>query len=114
MKRESIPQNIKTFKQFWPFYLREHTKPSTRYVHVVGSILALLILISALVTGDWVLLIGAPLCGYAFAWFSHFVLERNLPATLRYPLFSLVADYLMAYKVLTGKISEDLRKAGVV
>jgi len=92
---------IGSFAEFWPYYLREHRQPGTRALHLVGSTLALL------------LLIGAAVAGYGFAWIGHFLVERNRPATFRYPLWSLAADWKMWGLALSGRLTPELRRAGV-
>src|SRR5262249_58722741 len=84
---------IATFGEFWPFYLREHRQPGTRVLHLIGSTLALLFLLAAVFTGRPSLVVGALLSGYGFAWIGHFAVEHNRPATFRYPLWSLAADW---------------------
>ena len=66
-----------TFAQFWPFYLREHSKPRTRALHFAGTSLVVAILLFALVTGRWWLLVAVPIAGYGFAWVAH--LSREEP-----------------------------------
>ena len=102
-----------TFAEFWPFYLREHSKASTRALHYVGTSLVVLIAIAAVVTGRWMGLIALPLAGYAFAWVAHFGVEKNRPATFTYPLWSLAADFRMWALWLTGRLGAELDKAGV-
>ena len=103
----------RTFAQFWPFYLREHSKPRTRALHYTGTSLAVAIALFALLTGRWWLLLALPLAGYGFAWVAHFRVERNRPATFTYPLWSLAADFRMWWLWLTGRLTEELEKAGV-
>jgi len=108
-----MAREYRTFADFWPFYLREHSKPRTRAFHYAGTTLVVLILLYALFTGRWLLLLAVPLAGYGFAWFAHFRVERNRPATFTYPLWSLAADFRMWWLWMTGKLAPELDKAGV-
>jgi hypothetical protein len=106
-------ERYKSFADFWPFYLREHSKPRTRALHYAGTSLVVLIAGAAVATGNWRLLIAMPIAGYAFAWASHAAVERNRPATFTYPLWSLRADFRMWWLWLTGRIGRELEAAGV-
>ena len=101
------------FESFWPHYLREHAKPTTRHWHYVGSTLAILVLLAALVTQNWWALLAVPLAGYFFAWISHAFVERNKPATFTYPLWSLIGDFRMYALFLSGRLDDELERAGV-
>ena len=104
---------IATYREFWPYYLREHSKPSTRRIHFAGTALATLSVLALIVTGDWRFLPAALVAGYGPAWIAHFFVEHNRPATFTYPLWSLASDYRMAWRRLTGRLDADLAKAGV-
>ena len=103
-----------TFEQFWPFYLREHSRPQTRALHYIGTSLVVAIAAYALLSGTWLLLVALPLAGYFFAWVAHFGVEKNRPATFTYPLWSLGADFRMWWLWLTGRLGPHLAAAGVV
>ncbi|HET7433651.1 MAG TPA: DUF962 domain-containing protein [Thermoanaerobaculia bacterium] len=100
---------IRTFADFWPFYVRAHSRPRTRLLHAIGSILALLCVTLAFIKSAW-WLIAAPVIGYAFAWYAHFFVEHNKPATFGHPFYSLAADYVMLFKIVTGRMGEEVRK----
>jgi hypothetical protein len=92
-----------SFRDFYPFYLGEHTHPTSRRLHVAGTLLALTLLAAALVSGRLALLWAVPVAGYAFAWAGHYLFEKNRPATFTHPLYSLRGDLTMMIEVLTGR-----------
>jgi hypothetical protein len=94
-----------SFREFYPFYLSEHSHRVCRRLHFVGSLLVLIVVVVAIVKADarWLLL--APVAGYAFAWLGHFGYERNRPATFKYPLWSLAGDWVMFWDILRGRVS---------
>lgn len=104
---------ITSFRDFWPYYLREHARPATRALHYAGTTLVVGIAIYALVTGSWLLFAVLPVAGYGFAWVAHFAVEKNRPATFTYPLWSLAGDFKMWWMWLTGRLAPELDRAGV-
>lgn len=95
---------MKSFGEFYPFYLSEHANRMTRRLHFIGSALALFCLLELLFTADLWWLALALVSGYGFAWFAHMVFEKNRPATFRHPLYSFMGDWAMFWQILTGRI----------
>ena len=54
-----------------------------------------------------------PIIGYGFAWVGHFVFEQNKPATFKYPLYSLMGDFVMLKDTLTMNIDKKFREYGL-
>ncbi len=106
-------KDITTYSEFWPYYLQEHSRASTRAWHYVGTGLALIMLGALIITGHWIWLPLALISGYFFAWMSHGLIEKNKPATFTYPLWSLFSDFKMLFCALTGQMRKELVKAGV-
>lgn len=95
-----MKKKFANFKEFWPFYLGEHKHPWTRRLHFIGGWLSLVALIVAILQTDWRWLLLIPVFGYGFAWVSHFVIEKNRPATFSYPILSLMGDVYMFFQIL--------------
>ncbi len=100
---------IRTFADFWPTYVRAHSRTKTRVLHAIGSILAIALLGISLVVSLW-LLIAIPIVGYAFAWYGHFFVEHNKPATFGHPFYSLAADYRMLFLMMAGRMDSEVSK----
>ena len=101
---------IASFREFWPFYVREHRKSVTRALHFVGSTFVLAIAAAAVVTDRPWLLLAMPIVGYGFAWVGHFGFEKNRPATFKYPVYSFLADWVMYGKILSGTMRAEVER----
>ena len=102
---------MKTFAEFWPFYVREHSRPGTRALHLVGTLTGTALLVGLAATGRWRWLPLALVPGYAAAWVGHFFVEHNRPATFKHPLWSLAGDYKMVALMLTGRMGREVERA---
>lgn len=99
-----------SFEEFWPFYVKEHSKKSTRVLHFVGTTCALGCVAGAVLLKKPWLLAAAPVAGYGFAWASHFFVEKNRPATFTYPTWSLKADFVMWSKMVRGEMDAEVER----
>ncbi len=106
-----MAERIQSFEEFWPFYVREHSHPMNRALHFVGSTGALMCLGGFAMTGNPLLLAGAPLVGYGCAWFGHFVIEKNRPASFSYPLWSFRADWKMYAYIWMRRMAAEVERA---
>ena len=93
------------YAQFSPYYLAQHDNRLGRRAHFVGTSLAIGAVAQALVGGHAWWLLVALAAGYGGAWIGHFAFEKNRPATFDYPLYSLRADWVMYWQMLTGRLS---------
>jgi hypothetical protein len=108
-------RRLGSFEEFWPFYVGEHGRAATRALHFAGTSAGLLLAALALWKGEPILLLAAFVVSYGLAWAGHFLVERNRPATFRYPIWSLQGDFRMYGLMWRGRMSsevERLRAAG--
>lgn len=106
-------KKYKTLKSFYPYYLTEHSDVTNRVLHFSGTALLLACLILGVISGRWLFFALIPVLGYGFAWFGHFFIEKNKPATFTYPLYSLTSDFLMFWDMLTGQINKKIKQAEI-
>ncbi|ONM44275.1 hypothetical protein BXT89_08495 [Halopseudomonas pachastrellae] len=104
MTRTTESPSFSTFAEFYPYYLSEHQDDACRRLHYAGTSLVILLLLYVLFSQNWLWLLAVPLAGYGFAWVGHFFFEHNKPATFRYPLYSLMGDWVMLRDAMTGRI----------
>ncbi len=103
-------QEFHSFAEFWPHYVAEHSKPATRLLHAVGTTAATLCLVGLITIGKWWLFPLAFVPGYGAAWFGHFFIEKNRPATFQHPLWSFIGDYKMIGLMIAGKMSSEVAR----
>ncbi|XP_044982088.1 uncharacterized protein LOC123449069 [Hordeum vulgare subsp. vulgare] len=99
-----------SMEEFWGFYLGQHSKAATRRWHFAGTLASLVCALLAAATGRAALLAACPVLGYGMAWYSHFFVEGNRPATFGHPVWSLLCDYRMFALILTGRIDAELAR----
>ncbi len=103
-------QEPRSFAEFWPHYVCAHRHAMTRGFHFTGTLLAWLLLLAAILWRRPWLIVAALVVPYALAWFSHFFVEHNRPATFGHPLWSWLADQKMVGLMLAGKMDDEVRR----
>ncbi|HEX8174011.1 MAG TPA: DUF962 domain-containing protein [Pyrinomonadaceae bacterium] len=104
---------MKSFEEFWPHYVAEHSQPATRTLHAIGTGVGLACAVALAARGKWKWLPVAFVPGYGAAWLSHFLIERNKPATFEHPLWSFMGDYKMIGLMLTGRMYQEIDRLGI-
>ena len=95
---------FKSFKEFYPYYLNQHSNLMCRRLHFLGTCAVIALLLIFFFTGNLILLMMLPVMGYGFAWIGHMLFERNQPATFKYPWYSLLGDFKMFWDILSGRV----------
>lgn len=95
---------------FWPYYVTQHANPTNRQLHFIGNTNLFVWLLLALIRRRPALLVVAVGSSYTIAWVGHFVFERNIPATFRYPLLAALCDMRMYTKMWRGEMEAEVAK----
>ena len=103
---------IKSYREFWPYYLSEHRLKGTRVFHYTGTTCGLITILIAIILKSGPLFFVAIVSGYAFAWMGHIFVEHNKPATFTYPLWSLISDFRMYFLAISGKLNKEFENHG--
>uniref|UniRef100_A0A2P2NLR8 Transmembrane protein n=1 Tax=Rhizophora mucronata TaxID=61149 RepID=A0A2P2NLR8_RHIMU len=103
--------NFRSLEEFWSFYMTQHSKQSTRRWHFVGTLASILCLLFSVIF-NWRFIFFVPLLGYGFAWYSHFFVEENVPATYGHPFWSFLCDLKMFVLMLTGQMDREIKRLG--
>lgn len=103
-------ERFQSFREFWPYYVAEHSNGWNRLLHCAGTA-SLIPLILAAYFFSWYLLLLYPAIAYGFARIGHLVVEHNQPTTFQHPLWSLVADFKMSGLMVLGRLDDELRQA---
>lgn len=105
-----MAQSPRNFAEFWPHYVVAHSQALTRLFHFTGTLIGRALLVTAIVLRRPWLVFAALVLPYALAWFSHFFVEHNRPATFGHPLWSWLADQKMVAFILAGKMGAEVRR----
>ncbi len=100
-----------SFDEFWPYYVREHSKPANRALHFAGTTAAMALVAGAVVTRSPLLLLAAPIVGYGASWIGHFGIERRPPAAFKHPWWSFVGDMKMWTLIATRRMAREVERA---
>jgi hypothetical protein len=66
-----------SFEEFWPHYVRLHTRPQTQWLHALATSSAATLIALALLGKQPLFLLLFPIADYALAQTSHRMFEKN-------------------------------------
>ncbi len=98
-----MKSEFKSFEEFYPFYIDEHKNKYNKLLHFIGTWIFLVFIILLVLTGQPKYIFYAFLSAYSWAWTGHFFIEKNTPATFKYPFYSFLGDWKMFREILQGK-----------
>ena len=105
------PYDAATFEEFWPHYVRLHTRPETQTLHAVATLTCIGLLGAAVVLRNPLFVLAAPLADYAIAQVSHRVFEANRTTPWKNQLWHTRAELRMLRLVLTRRMAREVARA---
>lgn len=98
------PYDVATFEEFWPHYVRLHSRRETQLAHAAGTTTAIVLGLTAIALRQPLLLLAAPLADFAISQLSHRLFERNATTPWAHPLWHARAELRMFRLVCTGRM----------
>jgi len=120
--RPPTSDNFKTFDEvYFKQYLPDHSQPATRWAHIIPTVLTTATVAYNVWNGNWGSAFTSLACGtaliYECGFHSHLFIEKNIPSTIKYPLYSACSELKMTWNTLTnfvtGAMDRDLVIAGI-
>ncbi len=101
-----------SFDEFFRYYVSQHSKPATRWVHFGATHAGAAVALAALIRRAPLLLLAVPAVIYGPAFASHWLIEKNSPVTLRgHQLWAVRGDLKMITTMWRGRDAELSRLA---
>lgn len=88
---------------FWSRYEAAHRSALNCWLHALGTVASLAVLLGVILSHEWWWLLAVPIVGYLPAWIGHALFEHNRPLSFEAPWKSLLADYRLTFLLLTGQ-----------
>ena len=106
----SDPYSVATFEDFWPHYVRLHTRPATQWLHAAATSAWVVCALAAFAAGDarWIVL--APAFDYAIAQTSHRIFEKNRTLPWQNAAWHTRAELRMLRFVVSGRMAAEVRR----
>jgi len=105
------------FSEFWPDYLKHHSRSGTRAAHYLATMIGITGLGFAIspVAPWWAFFAGIA-ASYLTAFSSHWFIEHNQPVVMRgahLMIYGAMADLRMCGLALTGGVEAEYRRLGL-
>ena len=100
-------ESFENFEGFFRYYISQHSKAATRWVHFASTHAGVFVGLTALARRKPLLLLAAPVTVYGPAFLSHYLIEKNSPVTLKgNPFWAMRGDLRMISTMWRGRDAE--------
>ncbi len=104
------PYDVSTFEDFWPHYVRLHTRAETQWLHALASTACIGLVTAGLVTRNPIFFVAAPLADYVIAQASHRLFEENRTTPWKRQTWHTRAELRMLRLVVTGRMRAEVAR----
>lgn len=103
-------KNVRTFKDFWPRYLRAHRSRVSQAFHLGGVLLSIALAAALLSCGMIFFLVLAIIPAQIGAAIGHKLSPKKDPAVEDHPDWAALADLRMCALLVTGRLGREASK----
>ena len=93
-----------SMQEYYKMYLTLHQNKICRRLHVLGQLMTILWVVGCFYYNLYWFLLLTPFIVYPFAWSGHYFFEKNQPAAFKDPVKAKIADWMMLFDILRGRI----------
>ncbi|HEX7665995.1 MAG TPA: DUF962 domain-containing protein [Polyangiaceae bacterium] len=104
------PYDARTFEEFWPHYVRLHSRRETQIMHAAASLACLGVLTVAAKKRNPAIALLAPLVDFGIAQASHRLFEKNVTTPWKNQLWHTRAELRMLRLTLTGGMQAEVAR----
>ena len=104
------PYDVQSFEDFWPHYVRMHTRPQTHVLHALGTFSAASFAALAIARRQPLFLLAAPLADYVLSQASHRLFEGNVTSPWKNHAWHARAELRMLRLVMSGRMRGEVAK----
>jgi len=105
---EVDPYSVLSFEDFWPHYVRLHTRPETQWIHALATCTSIVLLTAAVTRKSVILAAVSPFANHLIAQSSHRIFEANQSTPWKNQLWHTRAELRMLRLVLSGKMAKEV------
>jgi hypothetical protein len=109
-----VKKIIDELNDFWPCYLSHHRHRANRAAHDIADIIVLGASVYGLASRNPLLVVIGVVAGYAVVFVSHFLIEKNTPATFGHPLLAGLSNWRMFALMLMGRLDGEFERHGLL
>ena len=99
---------FRNYNEFWPYYLRSHSRALTRGCHYLGLGVTFALVGIGIALDSWTYLAVAIPAGYLLALSGHLFIEHNFPVTCFHPFWSVRSVFRMFSMAISGRLRTEM------